>query len=362
MQSMAKVGIAGSSFRRRSDASSTAAAGLKRGASGALFISSGIPTLDAILGGGLHVGSLVMIVEDAEAPHHLLLLRNFMGQALIHSQPLLFASAAVDPRDFLGTLPAPMSSPSSAEEHLQPQRDLRIAWQYRKYFGGEKGDLQPTNGDIKDFSCEFDLRKSLDKRFLVGEHIGTTKVQDHPNLGSLFDHCSAFLSRQPKNDTNIRGPCIVVQSLCAPQCLFSDLHWEMISFIRSLKAALRASNGVAVLTFPSSVLPPAFSVRWKHLADTLLSVSAIPDEDKDLSQLLSGYQEMLGFLHVHKVAQIGSQVPAVLQARTFSLRLHRRRSLVLEPLNQAPVDGSDRSGNKELESCNGSSKTSPIDF
>ncbi|XP_078437238.1 paxneb protein-like protein isoform X2 [Wolffia australiana] len=336
MQSMAKVGIAGSSFRRRSDASSTAAAGLKRGASGALFISSGIPTLDAILGGGLHVGSLVMIVEDAEAPHHLLLLRNFMGK-----RPLLFSSLGLT---------------------LSLQRDLRIAWQYRKYFGGEKGDLQPTNGDIKDFSCEFDLRKSLDKRFLVGEHIGTTKVQDHPNLGSLFDHCSAFLSRQPKNDTNIRGPCIVVQSLCAPQCLFSDLHWEMISFIRSLKAALRASNGVAVLTFPSSVLPPAFSVRWKHLADTLLSVSAIPDEDKDLSQLLSGYQEMLGFLHVHKVAQIGSQVPAVLQARTFSLRLHRRRSLVLEPLNQAPVDGSDRSGNKELESCNGSSKTSPIDF
>lgn len=50
----------------------------------------------------------------------------------------------------------------------------------------------------------------------------------------------------------------------------------MISFIRSLKAALRASNGVAVLSFPASVLPPSFSVRWKHLADTLLSVSAIP--------------------------------------------------------------------------------------
>ena len=50
----------------------------------------------------------------------------------------------------------------------------------------------------------------------------------------------------------------------------------MIFFIRSLKAALRSSNGVAVLSFPSSLLLPSFLMRWKHLADTLLSVSAIP--------------------------------------------------------------------------------------
>lgn len=61
-----------------------------------------------ILGGGFALGSLVMIMEDPEAPHHMLLLRNFMSQGLVHHQPLIYASPANDPKGFLGTLPNPM--------------------------------------------------------------------------------------------------------------------------------------------------------------------------------------------------------------------------------------------------------------
>lgn len=50
-----------------------------------------------------------MVMEDAEAPHHLLLLRNFMSQGIVHNQPILYASPSKDPRAFLGTLPSPVS-------------------------------------------------------------------------------------------------------------------------------------------------------------------------------------------------------------------------------------------------------------
>ena len=62
------------------------------------------------LGGGFPVGSLIMVMEDSEAPHHMLLLRNFMSQGLVHKQPLLYASPSNDPRAFFGTLPTPSSS------------------------------------------------------------------------------------------------------------------------------------------------------------------------------------------------------------------------------------------------------------
>lgn len=61
-----------------------------------------------ILGGGFLVGSLVMVMEDGDAPHHLLLLRNFMSQGIVHGQSLLFAGPTTDPRSFLGTLPSPV--------------------------------------------------------------------------------------------------------------------------------------------------------------------------------------------------------------------------------------------------------------
>lgn len=50
----------------------------------------------------------------------------------------------------------------------------------------------------------------------------------------------------------------------------------MLSFIRSLKGMARSSNAVVVVTFPPSLVSPSCSKRLQHMADTLLSVRAIP--------------------------------------------------------------------------------------
>lgn len=131
--------------------------------------------LAGILGGGFLLGSVVMIMEDADAPHHLLLLRCFMSQGVVHKQPLLFSGAMKEPRLFLGTLPAPVSSSKEDGRHramgaaassdgranvglqnkfinvlivskkwssfpeifIIQDEGLRIAWQYKKYFGDD---------------------------------------------------------------------------------------------------------------------------------------------------------------------------------------------------------------------------------
>ncbi|KAH0466563.1 hypothetical protein IEQ34_003801 [Dendrobium chrysotoxum] len=95
---------------------------------------------------------------------------------------------------------------------------------------------------------------------------------------------------------------------------------------------------------------------------TMRSTMWILYDDKDLAKLLTGYQDMVGLLHVHKVAQISSQVPVILEASTFSLKLQRRRSLVLERLNQAPVEGSSGTSYGTAGPCSGSLKGSSIDF
>lgn len=73
-----------------------------------------------ILGGGFSLGSLVMVMEDAEAPHHMLLLRSFMSQGLVHNQPLLYASPSKEPRQFLGTLPSPAVPKDDKSSHRDP--------------------------------------------------------------------------------------------------------------------------------------------------------------------------------------------------------------------------------------------------
>ncbi|CAN6281190.1 unnamed protein product [Urochloa humidicola] len=364
-----------SSFSRTAPnpaASSSGAAGVKLGPNGAAFVSSGIPDLDRILGGGFLLGSVVMIMEDADAPHHLLLLRCFMAQGIMHKQPLLFAGPLKQPRLFLGTLPAPVSSSKEDGRHRVMgvgassdgrgiDEGLRIAWQYKKYFGDEKTSNSEHKDNKQEFSNDFDLRKPLERHLLNGQSIDCVSTQDADNLQDLQDCCSTFLSKLPgKDGGSLTAGRIAIQSLCAPQCGYFEKDWDMISFIRSLKAMVRSSNSVAVITFPSAVLSNSFCKRWQHLADTLLSIKAIPDEDKDLAKLLTGYQDMVGFLHVHKVAQTNSQVPVILEASTLSLKLRKRRSLMLERLNQAPVDGSSDPSSATSGSC--SSQSSQLDF
>ncbi|XP_077252393.1 paxneb protein-like protein [Tasmannia lanceolata] len=342
--------------------------GIKPGPNGATLVSSGIADLDKILGGGFSLGTLVIVMEDAEAPHHLLLLRNFMSQGIVHDHPLLYASPSKDPRAFLGTLPCPVSSkdenrPPGRDRELEQEKGLRIAWQYKKYFGEQQ--IAGAHRDTSQEYCyDFDLRKPLERHLLRAAHVDCISIQGSLSLSAFQDHCSTFFAQLPRNDSNGIGCAsrIAIQSFGAPQCGFSNMDWDMLSFIRSLKSMVRSSNAVAMITFPPSVLSPSFSKRWQHLADTLLSVRAIPDEDKELAKLLTGYQDMVGLLHVHKVARINSQVPVILEATTFSMKLQRRRSLVLERLNQAPVDASSGTSYGTSVSCSGSSKASSLDF
>ncbi|KAH0466486.1 hypothetical protein IEQ34_003724 [Dendrobium chrysotoxum] len=214
-----------SSFSRNTSTSAASRAsaptpGSRIGAGGATFVSSGIPDLDRILGGGFLLGSLVMVMEDAEAPHHLLLLRNFMAQGVVHCQPLLFASPAEDPRAFLGTLPAPVAA-SKEERQRAPgpgqdeqEQGLRIAWQYKKYFGEQQASDAHNKGafttcmkiklsplllaDVKqEFGNNFDLRKSIERHMLSAQNVDCISIQKFSNLAPLRERCSSFLSKLP---------------------------------------------------------------------------------------------------------------------------------------------------------------------
>ncbi|EPS70699.1 hypothetical protein M569_04062 [Genlisea aurea] len=362
--------------------------GLKLGPNGTMLLSSGIPDLDKIIGGGFSLGSFVVVMEDPEAPHHMLLLRNFMSQGLVHHQPLIYASPSMDPKGFLGTLPDPVFPKEEkpvASETVQG-RGLRIAWQYKKYFD-EHNPENHQKGKVKavlyghnlsliligstyimavgnsEYCCDFDLQKPLKRQFFNGCLIECISLKKSNDLESFHGRCSSFLSQIPGNNRNLHGGRIAVQSLCSPQCEFSQEEGKMVSFVRSLKKLTRSTNFVAVVTFSPSLVSTAFSKRLQHLADTLVSVKAILDEDKELNRLLTGYKDMVGLLCVHKVSRINSQVPTILDANTFSMKLQKRRYLVLECLNQAPVDGSSGSSYASSGSCSGSSpKPGLFDF
>ena len=60
--------------------------GTKPGLHGQTLVSSGHAELDKILGGGLPLGSLLLILEDGSSRHHASLLRYFLGEGVACGQ------------------------------------------------------------------------------------------------------------------------------------------------------------------------------------------------------------------------------------------------------------------------------------
>jgi len=135
-----------SSFKRRQPAPQVLQTPGTRSVSGSstlLQISTGIPSLDDILGGGLPLGHvLTVLAPDVHSAWGELLSRYFVSQGLASGQAICLVED--DPNDFLeGCMWLPGTNRSKNEsEHENTQLEeqershkgekVRIAWRYEK--------------------------------------------------------------------------------------------------------------------------------------------------------------------------------------------------------------------------------------
>eukprot|EP00249_Psilotum_nudum_P019088 c27094_g1_i1 orf=485-1483(-) len=332
-----------------------------------------------------------MIMEDLEAPHHMTFLRYFMAQGLVHGQSLLYATPLSPPQAFLGTLPA-LNKDTKDSYRRQDSLDktsegegLRIAWQYRRVLNEQQAldsrrqrqkdmisQLHPVSnmqncvpGLNHEYCDSFDLRRPMERLILNRANVECINLQIE-TLCFLREKCEYFFSSISRLEDGLQQiGRVAIQSLCAPQSLHLKESWDTLNFIQFLKGMLRVSNAVAMITFPASLLSHSFSVRLQHMADILLSVEAIPDESKEMSIMVMDYQDIVGFLRILKLPCLNTQVPTIPDAVMYAIKLMRRRTVLLERLNQAPVDvtGGGISGTAAGVLCSGSvSGHSPLDF
>lgn len=201
--------------------------GTRPGLHGQILTSSGLADLDKILGGGLPLGTLIVVLEDSFAPHHLILLRYFLAQGVQNQQSLFFTSPLPSPRSFLSTLPGVSEShgekrgsqktkgeEGGRSETQEKDDGLRIAWQYRRFISekdalearrqrqmaisdsmkNESGASSLVSDDtqpLKDPPLEssFSSFKPSSSSSLVKKHASET--------GAGSDFCSSFDMRKP---------------------------------------------------------------------------------------------------------------------------------------------------------------------
>ncbi|KAM4720996.1 elongator complex protein 4 isoform 2-T2 [Rhinophrynus dorsalis] len=272
---------------------------------GQLLVSSGVPSLDHILGGGLAVGSLLLIEEDKYNTYSHLLLKYFLAEGVVNGHEVFVASASDDPTKILQGLPAPLNdeipkhertkeAPGSAED--SPEM-MKIAWRYQNM---PKMERRPKNI----------LRIGIE------------------SLGSVLwgdDICTDELPQIPHSLTR---------------------------FLYALRGLLRTSLSVCVITMPTHLIQNnAITNRVRKLSDTVVGLESFIGSDRGANPL---YKDYHGLIHVHQIPRLNCLISDVPDSKDLAFKL-KRKLFSIERLH-LPPDLSDRVSRSSKQDLAGSVK------
>ncbi|TFK89612.1 PAXNEB-domain-containing protein [Polyporus arcularius HHB13444] len=292
--------------------------------------STGIPSLDDILGGGLPLScSLLALAPDAHSAYGELVIKYFAAQGLacgqrvcvVDARPDSFLSECMWTPGSIAPAPAPaLSSPGSSqstaadddEEERASEHDtkIKIAWRYEqmKQF---QTTVQTSSQSTEDFCRTFDLTcripdATISAARTEGRFLEVKSDEDIPDVSSschrVLRRLSEILSAA---DADASSP--VATRICIPA--LGSYEWGDLSppdvcyLLHSLRALLRRHpRACAAVCMPSHLCQEAFGgAGWVQklgwLTDASITLAAFT-ANPTLTAMFSAHH---GLVHIHSL-------------------------------------------------------------
>lgn len=323
-----------------------------------LLISSGVPSLDTLLGGGVAVGTVVLVEEDNYGCYAKTLVKCFLAEGVTSGHTIFLATADVDPEDIWKNLPCPLGeliekSPSKDEvQSASGDNSMKIAWRYQNVPQVQSGQATAKFGHFYDFTkiidhdrinkaskYQFKARNSWMKESDVS--LSEDRSFFNPMYRNLFNcikeiieekgHCTA--SQELQAQTILR---IAIQSMDSPlwgarDSLTSDHSLTM--FLYYLRGLLRSSYAVCFITVPSYLIEDTAAIgRIERLSDTVIRLESFLGSDKETNPIYKDYHGLFHLVRLPRLNSLTCHMPDTLDL-AFKLR---RKKFVIEKLHLPP--------------------------
>ncbi|KAG1755089.1 PAXNEB-domain-containing protein [Suillus paluster] len=261
-----------------------------------VITSTGIPSLDDILGGGLPLScSLAVLAPDHHSAYGELVQKYFVAQGLasgqkvciIHDEPLRFARECIWMPGSTPSTPAQSSTAEDADDERASQHDdkIKIAWRYEQM---KKFQTTVSSNSLNDDLCmTFDLTCRIPNAVLDA-------VRQSAQL-NLID-----IEELLSNSTNSQAVRICIPALGSP-------HWgdiqpsTVLTLLHGLRRILhRYPNACASLTLAPHICTdtwggPGWIQKVGWLTDAAISMSAF-GANPSLASLFPSHHGILQIL------------------------------------------------------------------
>lgn len=318
-----------------------------------LLISTGVPSLDSLLGGGLAIGTLLLVEEDTHQTYSSLLHRYFIAEGATCKHQVFIASADRHPNEILKEIPLPVNTDTSQSSQKQQsskenqENDLQIAWRYKNM-----PNAQITSS--VQFGHYFDLLSSMTDD-MIGQlqcktHYAQLKDNDASQSASqqmyrelLRDIASAITEWKLSTVNSSSIPNLLrisIQSLGSPlwhESMSSGersaIDSELTHFLLALRSLVRSSYAAVVLSVPTHLfMDDSFTARIQQCCDFAILLDSFAGSDKETNPL---YKEYHGLIHVSKMSRLNSISGTCVDTSDLAFKL-KRKKFAIEKLHLPP--------------------------
>ncbi|XP_028177410.1 elongator complex protein 4-like [Ostrinia furnacalis] len=313
-----------------------------------IYVSSGIPSLDHIVGGGLPSGAIFVVEEDVLGNYSRILNKYFLSEGIICKHALFIASADEDPHEIVKELPKPCAQPLEDDiiDTTERTDKMKIAWRYEAL-----NQVESSFGSTTNFGHHFDLSKHIEEDIVKSSQISYNYLENSEQNVNGFRNGLYFKLLQNikeaikdyksngKADKNILR--ISIQSLGSPIWMAMDCEEDsherygkdLIKFMYCLRVLLRDTSAVAFLTIPSHLFDDDHLMkRLLYSIDNAVKIESFTGSSKETNPV---YKDYHGLFHITKLSAIYSMVPYVPPSLDLAFKLKRKKFLI-EKLHLPP--------------------------
>ncbi|GAA5955321.1 hypothetical protein JCM10213_005131 [Rhodosporidiobolus nylandii] len=289
-----------SSFRRRQTVQPIP--GTRPSPSGAPLLSTGLPAIDDLLGGGLPLSTILLIETDFPSSYSELLLRYWIAQGLESGQDVCVAASGGEGgpdgvvEGLMGAEEEKGASKEDKEDRDREERlkeEMKIAFRYEgmKAHQTSLPERASSAGDADNYSSVFDLTTTRQLSARDRELLHLIDVDELSESGEPAELHDALYGRIEKlvNDGGYRqsaDPSAPRRALRLAFSHFGSPSWSSVSpsvlfsFLLRLRHLLSTSNASCILTFPSHLFASPSSssspllTRLSHAAHSVLRLTS----------------------------------------------------------------------------------------
>ncbi|OCH95780.1 PAXNEB-domain-containing protein [Obba rivulosa] len=316
-----------SSFRRKTTSKSSSVPTGTRvspGSTSTIVTSTGIPSLDDILGGGLPLScSLLVLAPDAHSAYGELVQKYFVAQGLAAGQRICVIDSHA--KDFLAecmwTPTGTLGQTAAADEEEDERKDegdakIKIAWRYEqmKQF---RTTVPTSPQSAEDYCRVFDLTCRVPESVLATARKNGQIIELDVSSGfdsgprKILGDLAGILADDAKETTSPKPLRVCIPSLGSFQ--WGDVSTqEICQFLHGLRTLLRRyPHACASVSLPPHLCLESWGgsgwiqkLGW--LSDASITLSAFT-ADPSLSAMFSSHH---GFVHIHSLPSPHTLLPS----------------------------------------------------